>query len=133
MIQTLKSNWPACLIGMVLLCFVVQFLARFLSRAIALGRSLEQGIRALEEIGSQASTGVTDLDRVANRAMTTGTLRHLWREYSKTLHPQREPDELGQNRVVRWRATALAESFFTDQALVDSPCGPTITNICPAS
>ena len=96
-------------------------MARFLFRGIALRRRLEQGINALEEIGSQAPAGVTDLDQVASKAMTTNTLDHLWREYVKTLHPQREPDELGRNRVVRWRATALAESFFTDQALVDSP------------
>jgi hypothetical protein len=53
--------------------------------------------------------------------MTTDRLGHLWGEYIKTLHPQREPDPLGQSRVIRWRATALADSFFTEQALVDSP------------
>jgi hypothetical protein len=117
----LRSNWPACLIGIVLFCFLIEFLARFLVKAISLGRNLEQGISSLEEIGSQAPAGVTDLDHVAALAMATDTLDHLWREYAKTLHPQREPDELGRNRIVRWRATALAESFFTDQALVDSP------------
>ena len=44
-----------------------------------------------------------------------------WREFCKTLHPQRELDEEGRYETRRWRATALAEVFFTEEALVDVP------------
>ncbi len=52
--------------------------------------------------------------------MAGPTLLHLWAEYTKTLHAQRADDELGQSRIVRWRATTLAESFLTEQAVVDT-------------
>jgi hypothetical protein len=64
---------------------------------------------------------VVELEQIASEAMTDPRLAQLWSEYTKTLHPQLRVDEVGQNRIVRWRATALAESFFTEQAIVDNP------------
>jgi hypothetical protein len=55
-------------------------------------------------------------DATEERAFLT-----LWQQYAKTLHPRRAVDNNGQQRIVSWRATALAETFFTEQALVDSP------------
>ena len=45
-------------------------------------------------------------------------LARIWAEYAETLHPQAGT---GDERTTRWRATTLAETFFTEQALVDSP------------
>ena len=53
--------------------------------------------------------------------MTSDRLAHLWGEYTKTLHPQKERDNFGQAQVVRWRATCLAGTFFTQEAVVDTP------------
>jgi hypothetical protein len=44
----------------------------------------------------------------------------VWGEYAKTLHPQREDGDNGQSQIVRWRATALADTFFSEQAVVDA-------------
>lgn len=116
----LTTSGPACVIGAFLAALVIDFLLRFLVRGLIRGRKLEQFIRELQKIRNTAGGVVTDLDAIG-KASVAGALDHLWLEYVKTLHPQREPDESGQNRVVRWRATALAETFFTDQALVDLP------------
>jgi hypothetical protein len=106
------------------LCYLaLDFARRFVLRAVRLSSQLETCINAINEFGRSDQANITDLGRIAEAAMTTDSLDHLWREYSKTLHPQRQPDELGRNRVVRWRATTLAETFFTEQALVDSPLG----------
>jgi hypothetical protein len=44
----------------------------------------------------------------------------LWSEYAKTLHSQSMDGDHGQRQIVRWRATALAENFFSEQAVVDT-------------
>jgi hypothetical protein len=111
----------AIIIGLILLYLAADFLWKFVRGAIALGRDLDRAIDAVAEIQTSQKGGITDLQKIANEVMTTDRLGHLWGEYIKTLHPQREPDPLGQSRVIRWRATALADSFFTEQALVDSP------------
>ena len=117
----LTNYWLAIIIGLILLYLAADFLWKFVRGAIALGRDLDRAINAVAEIQTSQKGGVTDLQKIANEVMTTDRLGHLWGEYIKTLHPQREPDPLGQSRVIRWRATALADSFFTEQALVDSP------------
>jgi hypothetical protein len=112
---------PAITIGALLLYFAVDFLLTFARRAVALRRELDQAIVAIAELQAQQSGGVTDLTRIGERVMTTERLAHLWGEYSKTLHAQKDRDTMGQSHVVRWRATCLAGSFFSEQALVDTP------------
>ena len=118
--QILITYWAACVFGIILLGFTLDFLTRFVIRGLKLGRYLKQSIVALDQLRNTLSA-ITDLQTIAGKPMTTDTLDHLWHEYAKTLHPQREMDEFGRNRVIRWRATALAEMFFTPQAIVDSP------------
>ncbi|CAG9183918.1 anti-phage ZorAB system protein ZorA [Cupriavidus respiraculi] len=48
-------------------------------------------------------------------------LRHCWTEYRDTLHGQKQATAMGTMEVSRWRATAMANGFFTEQTLVDSP------------
>ena len=50
--------------------------------------------------------------------MTTPKLQHLWSGFADTLHPQSAPDDFGQERVVRWRQTVLAEAYFNVESLV---------------
>ncbi len=52
---------------------------------------------------------------------TNDTLRSSWQEYRETLHGQHAHETSGQSGAVRWRSTTLAETFFTEQALVDTP------------
>jgi hypothetical protein len=117
----LTNYWLAIIIGLILLYLAGDFLWKFVRGAIALGRDLDRAITAVTEIQTSQKGGISDLQNIANEVMTTDRLGHIWGEYTKTLHPQKEPDSLGQSRVIRWRATALADSFFTEQALVDSP------------
>jgi ABC-type transporter Mla subunit MlaD len=79
--------------------------------------------RRLERTRRAAGGEAIDPDVIANAVMSQKRLAHLWSEFRQTLHPQKEVDDIGQERVVRWRATALAEVFFTDQAIVEAPLG----------
>jgi methyl-accepting chemotaxis protein len=63
---------------------------------------------------------IVDLDEI-QAVMVTDELKHLWSEYAETLHPQKKPDESGQLKIIRYRATAMAEVFFSEQALVETP------------
>jgi hypothetical protein len=49
-------------------------------------------------------------------------LKHLWSEFRDTLHEERAINSAsGSLDVVALRATVPAETFFTEQALVDTP------------
>ncbi len=53
--------------------------------------------------------------------MVTPGLRHCWAEYRDTLHGQKSQSATGMLEVSRWRATSMANLFFTEQTLVDGP------------
>ncbi|MBU4043245.1 MAG: anti-phage defense ZorAB system ZorA [Proteobacteria bacterium] len=102
--------------------FILMFFFQFVIPAIFLGRKLGSAIKHLNKI--QAATNgsdLVDLEPIVTQAMTTKSLKHLWSEYTETLHPQKSIDESGQERVICWRATTMAEAFFTEQVLVDTP------------
>jgi hypothetical protein len=98
----------------------ITFLFYFVVPAFKLKAQLSRSIDSLLAIRQRSTGGVADLSEIENQAMTSPALSHLWPEYAKTLHPQREPDASGRNRVVRQRSTALAETFFTEQSVVDT-------------
>ena len=118
----LRNNWPTALVALFLVSLALDFVLRFLFRAASRLRSLKRIIVALRQPDTVLSKQkVRDLNSVPGEADEEPIFPELWSEYSKTLHPQRGVDEHGQQRILRWRATALAESFFTEQALVNSP------------
>lgn len=113
--------WHIGLVAIILAFLAGDFVVRFVGQSKRLSAELIQSLAALRAIRSQAGSGeVTELDEIAIKAMSGPALSHLWREYVKTLHPQRVADSEGQMLIARWRSTALAESFFTEQAIVDS-------------
>ncbi len=115
----LSNYWHLFLVGGFLLAFAIVFVGAFLPSAWRTRRELARSSEALHAI--KTPTGhVVDLDGIAE-AMDGATLTKIWKEYVKTLHPQSADDGSGQSRIVQWRATALAETFFTEQALVDTP------------
>ncbi len=102
----------AALLGLIALAFLL----RFLLPAWQLARRLRQaalGIKALPANGQ----GI-DPERLGE-ALPGASLQHAWREYRQTLHVQLESKPGGEQR--RWRSTAMAEDFFTEQSLVDTP------------
>lgn len=111
-------------IGIVAILLVVitwGFFWRFVRQSRKLSKELQRALEELRAIRSEANgDDVVELASIESRVMIGPTLGHLWREYSKTLHSQTRDNEYGQSQIVRWRATALAETFFTEQAIVDS-------------
>lgn len=115
-----KEYWHISVVILLLIIITIDFLVRFVGQSIALSRELKQSLAALRAIRSKIKGDLTELGEIGEKAMSGPALNHLWNEYSKTLHPQKKDDEHGQSQIVRWRSTALAESFFTEQAIVDS-------------
>ncbi|MBF0141332.1 MAG: anti-phage defense ZorAB system ZorA [Magnetococcales bacterium] len=119
--ETFMQNLPVGVVGVFLVGLAIQFFWQFFVPAIRLGFNLRRAIAAIESIKARKVGGhVVELKEIEN-AMRSPTLRHLWDEYTETLHRQRETDEMGQQQTVQWRATVLAEAFFTEQVLVDTP------------
>lgn len=116
-LDLLAQYWYAWTVGALLAAIALGFMLRFVLPAVRLGVELGDAIEALKVIRETRADGsTTGLSDIAKTAMTTPRLANLWQEYRQTLHPQAE----GAHGA-RWRATTLAESFFTEEALVDSP------------
>lgn len=108
-------------VGCVLLVATSFFFRQFFSPSRRLHNELDAAIRKVGEIKQRlGDTPIVDLDEI-QAVMVTDELRHLWREYAETLHPQKKQDESGQLKIIRYRATAMAEVFFSEQALVETP------------
>jgi hypothetical protein len=106
-------------VGALLAIAFVFFVVQFLRPALRVRRELAQAIQRLGKL--KAAGPVMDLDQVEREVMTSDDLRHCWSEFRDTLHPQKKANAMGVLEVARWRQTAMASSFFTEQALVDSP------------
>ncbi|CAM2148241.1 MotA/TolQ/ExbB proton channel family protein [Pararobbsia alpina] len=120
-LQRLAADyWHIGLVAVFLITITIDFIVRFVGQSNRLSRELRQSLMALLAIRSNIKGDITELEEIGEKAMSGAALSHLWSEYRKTLHPQKRPDEHGQIQLVRWRSTALAESFFTEQAVVES-------------
>lgn len=110
------SDIPGHMLAVALLLAAIAagFAFRFVIPAWRQKHLLGQAIAVLEAMRDQG--GIPDPERIAREAMAAPLLSHLWREYAQTLHPTRTADG-----ATRWRATTLAETFLTEQALVDTP------------
>ncbi len=115
-----RDYWHIGLVAVFLVIITIDFVLRFVGQSNKLSRELKQSLTALLAIRSNIKGDITELDEIGEKAMSGPALSHLWSEYRKTLHPQKRADEHGQIQLVRWRSTALAESFFTEQAVVES-------------
>lgn len=99
-------------------CF---FLIQFVWPSLRLHMQLRAVTLKLGEVKKRlASTPIIDLHEI-QEVMVTDELQHLWGEFSETLHPQKKQDTSGQLKVTCYRATAMAEVFFSEQALVETP------------
>lgn len=118
--EIISNYWHVGIVGLLLVAISIGFIARFVFPALRLGRELRASINAIIAVRDRTQGHIVELDEIASEAMSEPRLAHLWSEYAETLHPQREDDGV-QMRVAKWRATALADSFFTEQAVVDTP------------
>ncbi len=118
----ISQHWHISLIAGILALISLGFIFRFVVPAMRIGREHRQAISSLKQLRPAGSTGgLTDIEKVASEVMVTEKLAHCWSEFAETLHPQTAINEMGQEMVVRWRATAMAEAYFTDQALIETP------------
>jgi len=106
--------WSGWIVAAVLLAITLGFVLRFVLPGLLLGRELKGAIAAL---AAQATPA--DPASISSAAMDSPRLRHVWREYAQTLHAIADP--ANPKAVAAWRATAMAEDFFTERALVDTP------------
>jgi len=115
-LATTALHWS---IGGLLALSLLSFLWRFVVPGLRAGSQLSKALRRLE--GLKKAGPVLDLDKVRAEAMVSIALRHCWDEYRDTLHGQKQATAAGAMEVSRWRATAMANGFFTEQILVDAP------------
>lgn len=120
-VETFPTFWHVWLVGSLLAIISVGFLFNFIVPALRLRKELNEAIAQLTSIKERVDGNLVELSEIADGPMQTPDLAHSWSEYAETLHPQREVDETGQSRTVRWRATALAETFFSEHAIVYTP------------
>lgn len=107
------------LISIILIAILICFAGKFVLPAIGLQKILKTAIVRLQEKKTASKGMVSDLEEISREVMTSSPLRHPWKEYSETLHEQK--DESGREKSLRFRSTTLAETFFTEQVLVDTP------------
>lgn len=97
------------------------FFGQFFWPSLRLHMQLRTAIIKLDEVKKRlGGTPIIDL-HVIQEVMITDELQHLWSEFSETLHPQKKQDDSGQLKITCYRATAMAEVFFSEQALVETP------------
>ena len=103
----------------VLLYFAYTFVIDFSKPGKKVSDDLTQALTKLRDIKSQGI--YTDLDGIRENAMISTTLKSCWDEFSDTLHGQKKVDSQGVMHINRYRATALANSFFTEQIVISTP------------
>ena len=106
-------------IGVMLALALVAFVLQFVVPGFRIGVQLNRARKRLEEL--KAAGPVIDLDRVRSEVMVNNALKQSWDEYRDTLHGQKQANAEGMLEVSRWRATSMANGFFTDQALIEAP------------
>jgi len=109
------------IISAVLLTISASFFLRFILPAGRIRKELQASIKRLGQIKDASSDAAPDIDEITREVFARGSLKNSWQEYRETLHRQRIPHPSGESGPVRLRATALAEIFFSEQALVDTP------------
>ena len=113
------TNYLHLLVIALLAVAAAFFLLQFLLPGWRAGRQIRRASATLTTL--RGKDAVLDLDQVRSEAMGSNALRHCWDEYRDTLHGQKQANTMGALEVARWRATTTANSFFTEQALVDTP------------
>ncbi|MBF0192557.1 MAG: anti-phage defense ZorAB system ZorA [Magnetococcales bacterium] len=97
------------------------FILDFWVRAWWLGKSLKEVIGNCKNIQGKFANNIVNLEAIRTIFATRPRLLHVWNEYTETLHKQQQEDAQGNLFATRWRATTMAEAYFSEHALVDSP------------
>lgn len=110
--MVLNAPQVLLLLGGVLAVLLLAFLAMFFIPGLFLRFRLARVLKQLKQGGPRTEGAMRKVFEPDRR------LKHLWKEFSDTLHKQKEERD-GQLVTVAYRATAPAESFFNSQQVVD--------------
>jgi hypothetical protein len=113
---TLIAYWHILVLGAIILFLLGYFITKFLVPSNRISKELTEAIQNLQNLSNDGNP--IDLDLIAKQVMASEKLSHCWQEFAETLHGQSSPDEMGQERVVRWRSTVPAEVFFNVETLI---------------
>ncbi|MEI6268216.1 MAG: anti-phage ZorAB system protein ZorA [Methylococcaceae bacterium] len=117
--ENLKAYWHLVVLGSIILGLILFFIFKFLIPSYRLKGNLDQTIQAIKKLKTSTEKGqAINIDLIRNEIMTAQKLGHCWSEFAETLHPQTATDDMGQERVVRWRSTVPAEVFFNVETLI---------------
>lgn len=109
------------IISIILFTIVIAFIYEFILPAIRIKKDLQETINRLKQIKAASKGKISDLEEISREITANDKLSHAWHEYCETLHEQTAPEQYGKEKKIRWRSTTLAETFFTEQSLVDTP------------
>ncbi len=114
--EWILADWILTSVFSTLVIATLAFLVFFLIPSLKLWLKLRRVISALTQLKSNAEKThqMVDPAVVGRNVMQAEPLRHLWAEYSETLHAQFDE----QNQLLARRATVPAEVFFNTEVLV---------------
>ncbi|PPD49990.1 MAG: hypothetical protein CTY13_02480 [Methylobacter sp.] len=115
-VGNLKAYWHLWVLGSIIFVLIGYFFFKFWRPSNRISKDLRQTIKKLQNLTGDGQA--TNVELIGKQIMTSPKLSHCWSEFAETLHPQSAPDEMGQERVVRWRSTVPAEVFFNVETLV---------------
>ena len=93
------------------------FIVRFVVRGGVLHVKLSRLAKQIRKVGAERGDPAPLFEK-------DKALKHLWQEFRKTLHEQKELDTTtGEMKIVALRPTVPAEMYFNTQALVDNRLG----------
>lgn len=108
------------LVGIVVLFLSWRFYLRYWIPSRQLHKNFEDVIPKIKSLKPVSGSMPVSREAVAEVLEIDSTLKHLWSEYTETLHEQYDHVD-GERRLVAIRATVPAEVFFNTQVLVDTP------------
>lgn len=114
--DTLLPQTPN-LILVIVAVLTVAFLVLFPRRFLTSNQGINTAIAGLKsKLGSHVGKSPRDLDSI----FVNQPLRHIWSEYSDTLHPMRLAVS-GEADLLEYRSSMPAEMMFTKESIVDGP------------
>ena len=99
------------------LTLLLVFIGRFLIPGIYKWWCIHRAIKNIKLLKEKYRKTIVPPKDIRREAMRGRLFRHLWTEYTHTLHEQLPEDP---SYPKSWRSTAPAEVFFSSQAIVDT-------------
>ena len=106
-------------VGLFVLGLCGYFSKDYWKPAKALKHDIDKTIEKIKEIRSTASPA--DYKQYIKKIFDESRFTHAWKMFSDTLHDEKGVNNEGEQTLIRSRATASSEFFFSQTAIVDTP------------